>query len=137
MQPQRLKPLVNTWLFRKTSICRLRLWIDMTTLSYAGYILVLIGGLLLVILGILSILGSPFLAYSPITALGSLAYGVMGIIIGIICMIGAKYVTTLAWAIILLVLGVIAGGLAGNIGGILVVLGALLGLISSLTRRRL
>jgi hypothetical protein len=109
----------------------------MTTLSYAGYILVLIGGLLLVILGILSILGSPFLAYSPITALGSLAYGVMGIIIGIICMIGAKYVTTLAWAIILLVLGVIAGGLAGNIGGILVVLGALLGLISSLTRRRL
>ncbi len=104
----------------------------MTTLSYAGYILALIGGLVLVILGLLSILGSPFLAFSPLTALGGLVEGVVGVIIGIICMIGAKYVANLAWAIVLLILGIVGGGP----GGLLVVLGALLGLISSLARGR-
>jgi hypothetical protein len=62
-------------------------------------------------------------------ALGALGSGVITLIIGIICAIGSKYVGSLVWAIVLIVLGIIAGG----IGGILVVLGALLGLISALT----
>ncbi len=102
----------------------------MTTLSYVGYILVLIGGILLALFGFLSVLSSPLFAFSPLTALGNIGSGIVGIIIGIICIIGAKYVGTLAWAIVLLILGIIAAGP----GSILVVIGAILGLVSALTR---
>jgi hypothetical protein len=54
----------------------------------------------------------------------------VAIIIGIICVIGAKSVGTLTWAIVLLVLGIISGG----IGGALVILGAIKGLISILVK---
>lgn len=101
----------------------------MTTLSYVGYILVLIGGILLVVFGLIAILSSPLYAFSPLTALGNIGSGIVGIVIGIICIIGARYVGTLAWAIVLLILGIIAAGP----GSILVVLGALLGLVSALT----
>ena len=84
---------------------------------------------MLAIFGLLSILGSPLLAFSPVTAIGALASGVLGLIIGIICVIGAKYVGHLGWAIVLIILGIIAGG----IGGVLVIIGALLGLVSRLT----
>jgi hypothetical protein len=101
----------------------------MASLAYAGYILALIGGVIIVIFSLLSILGSPFLAaYSVTAGFGALASGVVGLILGIICIIGSKYVGTLTWAIVLIVLGIIAGGL----GGVLVVIGALLGLVSRL-----
>lgn len=101
----------------------------MTTLSYAGYIIALIGGILIIVFSLLDILGSPFLAFSPVSAIGAFAYGLVGLIIGIICVIGAKYVKHLGWAIVLIILGVIGGG----IGGLLVILGALIGLIAHLT----
>ena len=101
----------------------------MATLSYAGYILALIGGILIIIFSLLSILGSPFLAFSPVYAIGALGVGIVGLIIGIICVIGSKSVGQLGWAIVLLILGIIAGG----IGGLLVILGALLGIIGKLT----
>ncbi len=103
----------------------------MATLSYVGYVLALIGGVILVIVGLLSIIGSPFIAlWAPLSGLGTLIHGIVLLIIGVVCVIGSKYVAQLTWAIILLVLGIIAGG----IGGLLVLLGALLGLISRLTR---
>jgi len=101
-----------------------------TTLAYVGYILALIGGILIVVFALLGLLGSAFLIFSPIAFLGGVIYSLAGIVIGIICIIGARYVSTLVWGIILLVLGLIAGGL----GGTLVVLGALLGLISTLIK---
>ncbi|MCW3996262.1 MAG: hypothetical protein NWE98_08980 [Candidatus Bathyarchaeota archaeon] len=101
----------------------------MTTLSYVGYILVLIGGILLVISGLLYIIGSPFFAYSALGIIGGVGAGIVQLVLGLICIVGAKYVGTLVWAIVLLIVGIIAGGF----GAILVVLGALLGLISSLT----
>jgi hypothetical protein len=100
-----------------------------SSLAYAGYILALIGGIIIVILAILTIIGSPFFAFSALSAVGVLASGVIQLIIGITCIIGAKFVGTLTWAIILLVLGIIAGG----IGGVLVIIGALLGLVARLT----
>ncbi len=105
----------------------------MTTLSYAGAVLVLIGGIIMIITGILYIIGSPFYAlYSVLGALGLFGTGVVQFIVGIICAVGAKYVGALAWAIVLLILGIIGGGF----GGVLVILGALLGLISALTHHR-
>jgi hypothetical protein len=104
--------------------------LGLTTLSYAGYIVALIGAILLIISGLLYIFGSPFLAfYSAIGALGALGTGVVQLVLGIICAVGAKYVGNLGWAIVLLILGIIAGG----VGGVLVVIGALLGLVSALT----
>jgi hypothetical protein len=48
------------------------------------------------------------------------------LILGIVAIILAKRVTELVWAIILIVVGFLGGG----IGGILVLLGGLLGLLS-------
>lgn len=101
----------------------------MTSLSYAGYVVALIGAIIIIVVSILGIFGSSFYLFSPIAAIGTLAIGVAGLIIGIICAIGSKYVGNLGWAIVLLILGIIASG----IGGLLVIIGAILGLISKLT----
>ena len=100
----------------------------MNTLSYAGYILVLLGGILLVIFGLLGLFNTVLIPFSPLYYLGASVHGLVTLIIGVICIIGSKYVGTLAWAIILLVLGIVATG----IGGTLVVFGSLLGLVSAL-----
>ncbi len=100
----------------------------MSSLTRAGYIIALIGGIIIIISALLRILGAPFLSISALVAIGSLAYGVVELIVGIICAIGAKYVGHLTWAIILIILGIIAGG----IGGVLVIIGAILGLLSRL-----
>ncbi len=100
------------------------------SIAYAGYILALIGGILIVVYGLLGLLGSSFLIFSPLRFLSDVVYSVAGIVIGVICIIGSRYVSTLVWGIILLILGLIAG----NIGGTLVVLGALLGIVSTLIK---
>jgi phosphate starvation-inducible membrane PsiE len=96
--------------------------------SYWGYILALIGGIIIIVFGFLGLIGNSFgSAFSPAGYYVSGAmYSVVAIIIGIICVIGSKSVGTLIWAIVLLVLGIISGG----IGGVIVILGALLGLVS-------
>lgn len=100
----------------------------MDALSYAGYILVLIGGALLAIFGLLGLLGTVLIPFSPLYYIGVAAHGLITLIIGVICLIGARFVGRLEWAIVLLILGIVATG----IGGTLVALGALLGLVSRL-----
>jgi hypothetical protein len=102
-----------------------------TSIGQLAFILALIGGVLLIIFGLLSLfsiaLGGPSFFYWSVY---SFAYsGLVMIICGIIAVIGARSVTTLLWAVILLVVGIIGGGL----GGLLVVLGAIIGLIVALT----
>ena len=105
----------------------------MSEIGKVAYILTLIGGILLVIFGILSLLsiglnGPSFLYWSVY----SFAYsGIVMLICGVIAVIGAKYVTTLVWAIVLIIIGLIGGGL----GGLLVLLGAIIGLIVVITSR--
>lgn len=96
----------------------------MASLSRIAYLLALIGGILLILFGLLGLLGSVFLIFSPIAFLSRTVYSVIQIVIGFFCIIGSKFVTRPVWAIILLVLGILGGGL----GGSLVVLGALMGL---------
>ncbi len=100
------------------------------SIAYAGYILALIGGILIVVYGLLGLLGASFLIFSPLRFLSDVVYSVAGIVIGVICIISSRYVSTLVWGIVLLILGLIAG----NIGGTLVVLGALLGIVSMLIK---
>jgi hypothetical protein len=57
--------------------------------------------------------------------------GVITLVMGIIAIIGSKSVNTIPWAIVLIVMGAIGGGL----GGLLVALGGVLGLIQYLTKK--
>jgi hypothetical protein len=102
-----------------------------SSLGQVAYILALVGGILLIIFGLLSLFsigfGGPSFFYWNVY---SFAYsGIVMLICGIVAVIGAKSVTTLVWAIVLLVVGLIGGGL----GGLLVLLGAIIGLIVALT----
>lgn len=101
-------------------------------LAEIAYILVLVGGILLVIFGLLSFTGYSAQSYPELWHWG-IAYGaIVSIIAGIIAIIGSRSVTKLVWAIVLLIFGLVGGGL----GGLLVVLGALIGLVLAITKRR-
>jgi hypothetical protein len=105
-----------------------------TSISRIAYYLVLIGGILLIIFGLLSLLsigfGGPSFFYWSVYSFGY--SGILMLICGVIAIIGAKSVTTLVWAIVLIIVGLIGGGL----GGLLVLLGAIIGLIVALTHHR-
>ncbi len=100
----------------------------MASLTYVGYIIALIGGILILINGILYLVAAPFLAFSLLAAFGTLGNAIIKIVLGIVCIIGSKFVGNLGWAIVLIILGI----LAADIGGVLVIIGALLGLVSRL-----
>ena len=51
---------------------------------------------------------------------------IIGLILGVVAFFGSKHVRQLIWAVALLVIGFVGGGL----GGIMVILGGLLGIIS-------
>ncbi len=102
-----------------------------TSIGQLAFVLALVGGILLVIFGLLSLLsialGGPSFLYWSVY---SFAYsGIVMIICGVIAVIGARSITTLLWAVVLIVVGLIGGGL----GGLLVLLGAIIGLIVALT----
>jgi hypothetical protein len=96
------------------------------TLAYLAYILAIIGGILMVIFSLLSLLNYaisiPF--QSPIG--GYFGSGVITLILGIVAVILSKRASELLWAIVLIIVGFIGGG----IGGTLVIIGGILGLLS-------
>ena len=99
-----------------------------STLAYAGYIIALIGGILVLLFGLLGLLEVGIRIFRDISLLGFLTGTVRSLLhiaIGIVCIIGSRFVSNLVWAIVLLVLGIVAG----TIGGTLVVIGAILGLV--------
>ncbi len=57
--------------------------------------------------------------------------GIVTLICGIIAIVGAKSANTIVWAIVLIIIGAVGGGL----GGLLVVLGGILGLIIVITKK--
>ena len=102
------------------------------SVSRIAYILALIGGILLVILGLLSFIGYSGQNFGPVLHWEFFAYGsIVAIICGVIAIVGAKSASTLVWAIVLIIVGVIGGGL----GGLLVVLGGILGLIVVVSKK--
>lgn len=104
-----------------------------STLAYFGYVLSLLGGIVLILFGVLDLLGVAsrlFRDVSLLWILSSTVSSVLRIVLGGICIIGSRFVSQLIWAIILLVLGVVAG----TLGGSLVAVGAILGLVSILLK---
>lgn len=103
------------------------------TLSYVGYILVLVGGIIVLLFGLFDLLEVGVRIFRDISLLSFLSgtlRALAQVVIGIVCIIGSKFVSNLVWAIVLLVLGIVAG----TLGGSLVVIGAILGLVSVLLK---
>ena len=95
-------------------------------LGKAAYYLALIGGILLVVFGLLALVGYAISLPFNVPLRGmTFGFAFLPLILGIVAIIGAKRVSELLWAIILLIVGFLGGG----IGGLLVLLGGLLGLI--------
>ncbi len=82
----------------------------------------------MVIFSLLELVGSAFMSAFGMHFFGGFGgFGVIiSLILGIVAIVGSKHATELIWAIGLIVIGFIGGG----IGGLLVLLGGILGLIS-------
>ncbi len=80
----------------------------------------------MVLLSLASIIG--YAIYLPFSSPigGYFGEGIITLILGIVAVIGARRVTDLIWAIVLIVVGFLGGG----IGGLIVLIGGLLGLLS-------
>lgn len=92
-------------------------------------VLFLVGGLIL-ILDVLLQVGfglSGLLDFAPrIPSLGSIVGLLIGLIAGVLGLAGIGQVSNPAWVVVILILGFLAGGL----GGILLILGAIIALVA-------
>jgi hypothetical protein len=105
----------------------------MSEISRIAYILALLGGILLIILGLLSFIGYSIQNFRSVLHWEFFSHeDIVAIICGVIAIIGAKSAGTPVWAIVLIIVGIVGGGL----GGLLVVFGGLLGLIAVATKKR-
>ena len=95
--------------------------------SNIARILVLIGGIVLIIVGIIGVIASPIIGFVEglSEGLGHFGQGILQIVFGAIALLGHRQLKSLSWTIVILVLGIIAGGL----GGVLLILGALIALV--------
>ena len=96
-------------------------------------LLLIIGGLVLILGAVLDVVGGLrglFDLNFRISSLGFLTGVVIAIIAGVVAFIGAGQISNVALNIILVVLGYLAGGL----GGILVILGALVAIVTKFVK---
>lgn len=96
-------------------------------LSNLARILVLIGAIVLIIVGIIGVIASPIIGFVEgfSEGLGHFGQGILQIIFGVIALLGHRQLKSLSWIIVILVLGIVAGGL----GGVLLIIGALIALV--------
>jgi hypothetical protein len=97
-----------------------------------GWIMALIGGLLMILFGIAAVFGIFFLIFYPVYALGAFFWGIVIGIGGLIVVISARFVHHIGPAILILLIGIGASFLGLWIVAWLVILGAILGLLSKL-----
>lgn len=98
----------------------------------AAWILVIVGAILMIVLGALSFVGIGIGGFpNPIGALGALIGAAVSIIIGIIILVlrVADQLDEWVWIILALIFGIIVFG----IGGLLVIIGAILAIIAKVT----
>ncbi|MBN2230439.1 MAG: hypothetical protein JW779_12700 [Candidatus Thorarchaeota archaeon] len=105
----------------------------MSDLNKIGDLLILIGGIVGLIEGILTILGLPYLAFLPYVSfgLGGLITGILGILFSLIALVNSGTIKIKAlefsnkWLIIL-IMGILMYLFASGLGGALVIIGAIL-----------
>ena len=99
-----------------------------SSLGRVAFILVLVGGILMVLFRVLGLLG--FAAVSMLSfGMPRLfpGYEILGLILGIVAIIVSKRATQPLWAIVLIAIGIIA---LQGVGALLVLFGGILGLVS-------
>ena len=99
-----------------------------SALGNLAFILALVGGIVMVVLRLLGLLGFTMVSMMsfgmPRLFVG---YDILGLILGAVAIIISKRATEPLWAIVLIVIGIIA---FQGIGALLVLLGGIVGLIS-------
>ncbi len=94
--------------------------------SELGYVLALVGAVVMILLSLASFFGLAIALPFQVPIAAMFGSAIIGIILGVVAFIGSKHVRELIWAVVLLVIGIVGGGL----GGIMVLLGGLLGILS-------
>jgi len=80
----------------------------------------------MIILSLLSLIGYAFAMPFQSPVAGYFGAGIISLILGIVAVFGSKRAGELIWAIVLIIVGFLGGG----IGGLLVLIGGILGLLS-------
>ena len=95
-------------------------------LGQVGFVLALIGGIVIVVLSLAALLNFP--VYLPIQSplAGFFGIGLITLILGVVAVFGSRRVNQVLWAVVLMIVGFLGGG----IGGLLTLLGGLVGLLS-------
>lgn len=103
-------------------------------LAFTGYLLALIGGIIMIVTGGLGMLGIVLrlLSATALQSVGAFGRDFVTFILGIIATIGARYCDYLWWGIGLIIIGLVGG----DLGGVLVMVGGILGLVHRLNRPR-
>lgn len=88
----------------------------------------------MVLFGGLAFLGLAFSLpfQSPLQSLNLLGHDLITVILGIVSIVASKQAGKLEWSIVLIIVGYLGGG----IGGLLVLVGGILGLISSFSKHK-
>lgn len=102
------------------------------TLANIGFILVLIGSIILIIMGIGAAFGIFFLIFYPIYALGAFFWGIAMIIVGILAAASARFVYNIGAAIWVIILAIIASIFGAAFIAWLLIIGAIIGMLSRL-----
>jgi hypothetical protein len=91
-----------------------------------GYILALLGGIVIVVLSLASLAHYPLYLPIQVPLSSYIGIGVISLILGVVAVFGSKRVNELVWGIVLMAIGFLAGG----VGGLLALVGGLVGLLS-------
>ncbi len=96
-------------------------------LSYLAYVFAIVGGIVMVLSSVVSLLGMAFVMPfgSPLSAFFA-GSAIIPLILGLVAIYLSKRAGELVTAIVLIIIGLIGSG----IGGLLVLLGGILGLLS-------
>lgn len=94
--------------------------------SELGYILALVGAVVMILLSVASFFGLAITLPFRVPMAAMFGSAIIGLILGVVAFVGSKHVRELIWAVVLLVIGYVGGGL----GGLMVMAGGLLGILS-------
>jgi hypothetical protein len=91
-----------------------------------GYGLALLGGIVIIVLSLAALAHFPLYVPISVPLAGYFGIGLISLLLGVVALFGAKHVNQLIWGIVLMVVGLLAGG----VGGLLALFGGLVGLLS-------
>jgi len=91
-----------------------------------GYVFALLGGIIITVLSLASILHYPTNLPIQVPLAGFFGIGVISLILGVVAVFGSRRVNEIIWGVVLMAVGFLAGG----IGGLLAIIGGVVGLLS-------